>query len=309
MAVLDLGTNTFNLLIGTIEPELKQLFSSRTVVKLRKESIAGSALAEAAIDRGIRAIEGHLKVAQEWSCEKVVAVGTSGIRAAKNGERFVDRVHEATGIEVERIDGDREAELITEGVRATGALGQKPALILDIGGGSSEFIIADQDRTHWRKSYEIGVARLLKEVRPDEPIRPDQIERVREILWEKASSLEEALKEHEAPATLIGCSGSFESIAEMAEHRFPDANAVQTRTWVEVALSQYQAIHQDLLRSTLEERLKMTGLAEVRAEMIVLGSILIQEVLEKAGTKRLISSFYSLREGLLLELARTQGKF
>ncbi len=311
LGVLDLGTNTFNLLIGELtetegRPDIRPLFADRTPVKLRKEMVDGDRLSEAAQQRGIQAIEGHLQTLQEWDCHERIAIGTSGLRSARNAADFLSRVRDRTGLNPEIIDGEREAELITEGVRSALPLGKEPILILDIGGGSSEFIIADESRTYWKRSFEIGAARLLQEIDPSDPITEAEYKKTRERTLEMLTPLRNALQKNPT-RTLVGCSGSFESISDMAFHHFPNAADPTDQRAVEVRLSHYQELQRGLLVSNLQERKKMKGLAEMRAEMIVLGSILIETVMEIAGSERLFTSYYALREGVLMEAAKKRS--
>lgn len=307
IGVLDLGTNTFNLLIGelvTVEgkEEVHSCFTDRAPVKLRKGNDAAGAISEAARERGVQALERHIMTLKEWGCQERIAIGTSGLRTASNADAFLEEIRARTGLIPEIIEGEREAELISKGVRAAMPLGKEPTLILDIGGGSSEFIIADAEQTHWKRSFEIGAARLLQEIDPSDPISADEHQVARRSALKMLAPLEEPLKDHK-PRTLVGCSGSFESIADMAYYHLQGAEDPTDRSAVKVELSHYRKLHQILLASTLDERREMQGLAEMRAEMIVLGSILIETVMELAGTEHFFTSYYALREGALMEAA------
>lgn len=307
VAVLDLGTNSFNLLIGEIRnengPDIELLHTDRASVKLGKEGIGSDKIAPAAEERGLKAIQDHLKKIQEWDCGRTLAVATSGIRTASNGPAFLERIEKSTGQRVELIDGDREADLIAEGVRAAVPLGDEPVLILDIGGGSSEFLIADAHRTYWKKSYRIGAARLLNDIAPSDPIRENERKKAEQLLEERINDLLEVSKAYSVKS-LVGCSGSFESIADMAFHRFPEAAEARGNGWARVELPHFHTLHQELLKSSLEERYRTPGLARMRAEMIVLGTIFIDTVLRRTGIERILTSYYSLREGILMEEAR-----
>lgn len=308
LAVLDLGTNTFNLVIGEVKPgrkapELQHLFSDRFPVKLGKEGMEEGLISEPAQCRGLEALYAHLEKSREWEVDHTIAIATSGIRSSRNGKEYLERIRRNTDLEPEVIDGDREAYLIGEGVRAALPLGQEASLILDIGGGSSEFLIADQEHTYWKRSFEIGAARMLSDIDPSDPISEEELERTRRKIQEMLHPVLEAVKSYPV-RSLIGTSGSFESISDMAFHRFPEAPDPMDRAAVEVSLEHFHKIHKALLGSTLEERLRMKGLAQMRAEMIVLGSVLIETVVERAGIERLFTSYYALREGALIDFAR-----
>ncbi|MFB6257242.1 MAG: hypothetical protein ABEH38_00995 [Flavobacteriales bacterium] len=312
VAILDLGTNTFNLLVGEYPLwesgwGIKRVFTDRVSVKLGKEKIGKRVIAGEAKKRGVNALEKLLRSARSWEPHEIIAMGTSGIRSAENGDLFLQEIREYTGITPAIIDGEREAELIAEGVRAALPLEKENSLILDIGGGSSEFLIANDQRTHWKKSFEIGAARLLDEIAPSDPITEQEYHEVRRRTEEMMGPILEPLRDHPTQ-TLIGSSGSFESISDMAYYRYPDAASPEGKSAVEVSLSHFREIHQSLLNADMKERLEIKGLADIRAEMIVLGSIFIETVIEMAGIERLFTSYYSLREGVLMESARQNRK-
>ncbi len=301
IAVLDLGTNTFNLLIGeqaSEQDELRILFTDRYPVKLGKEGMEEGLISKEAQERGIEAILAHLKSCREWEVAEWAAIATSGIRSSRNGDRFLEELRKRTGLVPEVIEGEHEAELIGEGIRAAVPLDRTPVLGVDIGGGSSEFLIMDRERTHWKRSFEIGAARMLAHVNPKDPIEMEEVQKAETYIRKTIQPLEAVLKEIPVK-TLIGCSGSFESISDMAFHRFPDASDPREKASVEVSLEHFQRIHRALLGSTLNERRNMKGLAEMRAEMIVLGSVMIRTVMDLAGIERLFTSYYALREGAL----------
>ena len=310
VAVLDLGTNTFNLLIGELDPggiDPRTLFADRFPVKLGKEGMNEGLISQEAQQRGIEAINAHLESCEEWGVQERIALATSGIRSARNGDAFLRMLEERTGLTPEVIDGDREADLIGEGVRAAAPIGDDPVLVLDIGGGSSEFLILDRERTYWKRSFDIGAARMLSEIDPSDPIEAEEIDRARHGILGTIHPLREALREHPVK-TLIGCSGSFESMSDMAFHRFPDAADPRGKASVELSCEHFRRLHGSLLGSTLEERKGMKGLAEMRAEMIVLGSVMIETVMDLAGIERLFTSYFALREGALREFARLRNE-
>ena len=153
VAVLDLGTNTFNLVIaGETEDKQPQIiYNTKLPVKLGEGGINKGYIAPEAFTRGILAIEKHFSTIQSHRVKKILAFGTSAIRTAQNGDAFLKRIKAITGIDVEIISGEREAELIYYGVRQTYSMNSGKYLILDIGGGSNELIIADQQQIFWKK--------------------------------------------------------------------------------------------------------------------------------------------------------------
>jgi len=145
IAILDLGTNTFNLLIAELlgGENYKILVNQKLPVKLGEKRINSGKIISVAFNRGIEAIKSHFTTIKKYQVQDIKAYGTSALRTAKNGEKFLAEIRIITGITVEIISGDLEAELIYFGVRQTLNLKNEKFVILDIGGGSNEFILAN----------------------------------------------------------------------------------------------------------------------------------------------------------------------
>ncbi len=305
IAVIDLGTNTFNLLVVEVGDDqcYRILYNNKLPVKLGKSGIDKKEIRPDAITRGLNAIERHLNTIKEHGADRTFAIATSGIRSAKNGDQFVKMIQQRFNLEVEIITGDREAELIYYGVKQAINLGSEKNLILDIGGGSIEFIIADMDTIFWKKSYPLGVARLLAKFRPSDPISIDEIEFISNYLEERLSDLSEAFRKYKIN-TLIGASGSFETIIAMIradEPSFESEFGLNPES-VEIDLTDFENLYQKLINSTLKERKQMKGLESMRLEMIVVATLIMKFVLQKFKLTRLIQSNFSLKEGVVHEV-------
>ncbi|MFN3917073.1 MAG: hypothetical protein ACK4K0_04960 [Flavobacteriales bacterium] len=295
IAIIDLGTNTFNLLVAQKEDEtFNVLHTSKQEVKLGKGGISKNEISPEAFQRGMLALEKHLQKITSEKCTVVKAFATSAIRSASNGSEFVQAVKEKLGINIEVIDGLREAELIYKGVKSCIFL-DSTSLIMDIGGGSTEFIIGNQKEIIWSKSYNLGVSRLLENFNPSDPILPNQINEIEYFLFKKLYELFEACKAHK-PHQLIGSSGSFETFASMLN--FPE----DIQNGHVYNLEKLKALNESLLKSTLAERLSTPGMIPTRADMIVLSSILVQLVLNNTGISKLMLSTAALKEGVLSEI-------
>lgn len=305
IAVIDLGTNTFNLLVvETKEDQTYQIiYNNKLPVKLGKSGIDKKEIRPDAITRGLNAIERHLQTIREYGAEKVFAFATSAVRSARNGEQFVKMIRQRFNLEVDVINGDREAELIYFGVKQAVSLDHEKILILDIGGGSNEFIIADQEHIYWKKSYPLGVARLLAKFKPSDPISIEEIEFISNYLEERLSDLFDEFKKHKI-TTLVGASGSFETIAAMIRAEDPNFES-ETGTMPEsfdIDLTDFENLYQKLVNSTLKERKQMKGLESMRLEMIVVATLIVKFILQKLKLQRLIQSNFALKEGVVYEL-------
>jgi exopolyphosphatase/guanosine-5'-triphosphate,3'-diphosphate pyrophosphatase len=305
IAVIDLGTNTFNLLVvETKENQTYQIiYNNKLPVKLGKSGIDKKEIRPDAITRGLNAIERHLHTIREYQADKIFAYATSAVRSARNGEQFVKMIRQRFNLEVDVINGDREAELIYFGVKQAVHLNHEKILILDIGGGSNEFIIADHANIYWKKSYPLGVARLLAKFKPSDPISIEEIEFISNYLEERLSDLFDEFRKHKI-TTLVGASGSFETIAAMIRAEDPNFES-ETGTMPEsldIDLTDFENLYQKLINSTLKERKQMKGLESMRLEMIVVATLIVKFILQKLKLQRLIQSNFALKEGVVYEL-------
>ncbi len=297
-AVIDLGSNTFHLLIAERQDDggWAPLVRERIFVKLAEEGI--EQIGPAAFARGLAAMQlfrRHLD-ASGISPEQVLAYGTAALRTAGNAPAFLREVKRQTGIQAEAISGKREALLICKGVRQAVPFPENRVLIMDIGGGSVEMTIADRERVYWYHSFPVGVAVLFRRFHKSDPIAPDEIAAVKAFLQTELTDLWEALKRYAAP-TLIGAAGAFDTI----DHLLLDpATKPPLYGWIPAV--DFDPLYQRILRSTLVEREQWQHLAPERREMIVVGMILIDCILRCAGIREIYTSVYSMKEGMLAEL-------
>lgn len=302
VAIIDCGTNTFNLLIaepGTDKRTYKKIHSSRVPVKLGQNGINKGVIAAEAFGRGIAALEAFSDRIREFRVTFVQAYATSAIRDAANGSLFIQEAYSKFGIPVKIIDGDEEARLIYEGNRRAVQLVENCSLIMDIGGGSTEFILCNAKTVFWKQSFQLGAARLLDLFKPSDPVTKEEIEAVTTFLHEQLQPLTEAIQQYGVPVDLIGSSGAFDSIIEMIHHAFDGEALCSEKTEYAIAMPYYKAVAGQVIASTTEERRKIKGLIEMRVDMMVISCLLINSVLDLYKIKQLKASTYSLKEGAL----------
>jgi exopolyphosphatase / guanosine-5'-triphosphate,3'-diphosphate pyrophosphatase len=303
-AVLDLGTNTFNLLIAekTDEKGFKILLNTKIPVKLGEGGINTGEILHAAYKRGIVAINEHFKTINQYKVDKIKAYGTSALRTARNGNQFIKEIKSHTGINVEIITGELEAELIYYGVRQTLNLNSEKVLILDIGGGSNEFIIANKQKIFWKKSYPLGIARLLEKFKPSDPITVSEIETIDKYLAVVLTDFFEQVKDANI-TTLIGASGSFESFLAMIKKldNFVSQTAIVPES-VPIGIDEFEKLYDLLICSTEAQRRNMKGLELMRIEMIVLACHFVKFILRSTNIRQIIQSNFALKEGAIINL-------
>jgi exopolyphosphatase/guanosine-5'-triphosphate,3'-diphosphate pyrophosphatase len=305
IAVIDLGTNTFNLLVVEVNPDktYKQIFQNKISVKLAEGGINKGFIAPVPFERGIAAFKEHKQTIEKYGADKIRAFATSAIRGASNGKEFTDRIKTETGVEVQVISGDREAELIYYGVKLAAELKEENSLIIDIGGGSTEFIIGNKNGIVWKQSFLLGAARLLEIFHPSDPIKEAEITALENYLRKELEPLFHAVGKY--PVTeLIGSSGSFDSLAEMIAWKYYTPAILEGKTEYTFNLADCEAIYNIVIASGKEERLKMKGLIPMRVDMIVVSSIIVNFVIRAFHIHNMRLSTYSLKEGVLYELLK-----
>jgi len=302
-AIIDLGTNTFNLLIVDIsQSKLPQIiFQTKTSVKLGEGGINKNFISEIPFQRGIDALKSYKSTIESYNVISIKAFATSAIRSARNGNDFVIAAKKQCNIDVNVISGDTEAELIYYGVRQAVKMNDDYSLIIDIGGGSTEFIIANKNKIIWKQSFLLGVARLLEKFNPSDPITNNEIGLITDYLKSELVPLFEAVGKYNV-VELLGSSGSFDSLADMITAKYYSASILDGKTEYEFNLVDFDNVYKILLKSTKEERCKMKGLVEMRVDMIVVSSILVQFILSSFDIKKVRLSTYSLKEGVLYQL-------
>jgi len=298
-AIIDMGTNTFNLLVGNIEKgRMGILHNSRIAVKIGKGGINKGEILPDAIERALAALTELKQTAEKYNVTNIEALATSAVRTATNQLSFIAKIKETTGLSVNVISGNEEARLICQGVRQAVPMDNRKVLILDIGGGSNELIIADAQTIYWKHSYPLGMARLLQQFGACNPANINQLASIELFLSQQLEGFREAISTWK-PEVLVGASGAFESFYLLKNCEQQE----DLPTHTVFNMSNYFDIYQQLLGSTMQERLTMPGLESMRADMIVHAAIFVTFILKLSGIQQMEYSDYALKEGMLYELA------
>ena len=296
-AIVDLGTNTFNLLVFERNEGsgLRIIHTEERSVFLGSGGIEHGVIADDAFERGMVMLRTLRIVAEEHGAVHVSGFGTSALRNARNAERFLERARAELGITITIIPGDEEADLILEGVRQAITLTSKPALVMDIGGGSIEFILATEKALMWKHSFEIGATRLRERIPISDPISVEEEARIAAHLDDRLGPLYAIIERHE-PHLLIGSAGSFDSIATMiaAEQGTPVQDDM--RSFAFSALD-FDDLKERLQRMDRNERAQQPGLPEYRLDTLPYALIMIDRVLSAGGIRDMSWSRYALKEG------------
>ena len=301
IAVMDLGTNTFHLLIAEgSASDYEALVHEHDSVKLGEGGINKGIIQQAPYDRGIATMQKFNHQIQKLGVKEVKAIATSALRTAVNGRQFIDEVASKTGINIELIDGEQEAEYIYRGVKLAGGMSGQTTLIMDIGGGSVEFILANEHSIIWKQSFEIGAARLMDKFHHHDPIPKDSIHALNSYLEEHLITLIAVAAKYPVN-TLTGSSGAFETFAELIEREKNKHFDLSIKNY-DFDLDELMKLTEKLIASTHAERKNNTGIIPVRVDMIVVASLITRFIVKRLDIRHVNMSTHSLKEGVLAEM-------
>lgn len=301
-AIIDMGTNTFHLLVAEWSATRYHiLLSDHIPVRVGVGGINQNLITAEGVDRAIYALSHFKKKMEELKVADVFAFGTSALRNASNSSEIISKVKSATGISIRLISGDEEAQLIYEGVNLALKLGQEKSLIIDIGGGSVEFIIGNGEQVFWKRSFEIGAQRLLERFHKHDPILLSEIDAVVNYYREALYPLFEAMAIHR-PRTVAGSSGTFDTLSEIYCYQ----SGIEPKEGPETpfTIEAFHKIYPDIISKNRSERMKIPGMIEMRVDMIVVACCLVKFILDNFRFDRLRVSSFSLKEGALAALMK-----
>lgn len=300
-AVIDMGTNTFHLLLVELNGVgFRTIYKEKIPVKLGQGGISQNQLAPDAQKRAFHTLKHFKNLIDGEGIDQVFAFATSAVRNAENGGEFVNKVKEDLGLYINVISGEEEAQLIYEGINLSGSLNGHTNLMMDIGGGSVEFIIGTSQEVFWKQSFEIGGQRLLDAFHYHDPILPEEVEKLEAYCAEKLQPLLEAIKKYQ-PTGLVGASGTFDTLTDIYYESMLQCKLTGQHVF-ELPVSDFEKIFELLKSKNREERLQIPGMIAMRVDMIVVASCLIEFILRYVPVQSMICSHYSLKEGAVSRL-------
>lgn len=293
IAIIDLGTNTFNLLVAEKNVHgFERLYQTKEGVALGLGGINENKLSADAMERGMAALKNFTDISLKFHAEKIYAFGTSALRNAKNAHELIDRAKTELNLTIEVISGMREAELIYKGV-AYGYDFTQDALIMDIGGGSTEFILANQSGILKSRSFEIGVSRIYQLFQFSDPMSASDCKKVYDYLEEKTENYFDTI----TCKQLIGASGSFETFYKLAYNKESEDDL-----FIPMDIQDVNNSLSKIIASTQKERDANPLIIPIRKKMAPLAAVKTKWIIDKLGIRELIISPYALKEGVISEL-------
>jgi len=304
LAAIDIGTNSFHLVVAKVleNNHFKILTRDKEVVRLGTGAKDMKQLSAEAIDRALKTLKRFKKIADSFNA-KIRAIATSATREASNREEFIDKVKKITGIEIEVVSGYEEARLIYLGVLQALPVYDKRILLFDIGGGSTEFLIGEKGNILFGNSIKIGAVRLTSSFFPELKAKEKQIEEASIYIKGAINPIVRAIK-NEKVDMVVGTSGTVSSIGMMVYSEFkkdiPEEFNLNNYTFDRASLN--KAVKRILKSETIEERRNIPGLDEKRADIIVAGSLILEQIVNELEIPAVTVSGYALREGILMDM-------
>ena len=294
VASIDIGTNTILLLIAEVEEEkLKPLFEMETIVRLGEGLQKSGVISPEAMKRGLQTLAHYLRRCQAMRVEKMFAVGTSALREAKNSEVFLKLGKEKLDLSIEIISGEEEAQLSFLAVARDLKELNKSVLVVDAGGGSTEFILGKGERVEQWVSLPLGSVRFTEQFLLSDPVREgewDRMERkIRKILVHVPRSGE--------PFSMVAVGGTATTLVSV-EQGLDEFNFEKIHHFV---LKRESLKNQLLLyrSKTIDERRKIPGLPPSRADVILAGGAILYVTMEELNCPSVLVSCHGVRYGLL----------
>ena len=292
IAIIDLGTNTFHLLVTEgVQP----IHEERRPVRIGMRGINRGVITPEALQRALDCLCDYRQKAESLGAQDIYAIGTSALRNAQNVAEVIQAIRLHTGIGIQVISGDQEATLIYDGIRSGMDLGDSTSMIVDIGGGSVEFIIANQSGIRWKQSVETGGQRLIELFHHQDPITDQEIQLIRNHLDQALVEVFEANRFHR-PSVLIGSSGSFDTLSEIWCLKNNQSYVPGPET--PLSIEAFGQILPEIFLKDRAQRMQIPGMIELRVDMIVVACVLIDYLLKKCAFNAMRVSGYSLKEGV-----------
>lgn len=302
VAGIDIGTNSMRLLMtdffseGKDQSEFKNRKKEVKITRMGKGVDADRMIEPETFRYNIDSFEEFVEKARDRKAERIFAIGTSALRDAKNGEEFVAEAERSTGIKINIISGNLEAELgfygVSQGVKENGRI-----LILDIGGGSTEFVIGSQiEGIVFKKSIDIGAVRLTDNFGED-------LYSMTNFILSEVNDLRDLIERYTVKQ-IVGIGGTISTVSAINLCLAPyDSDRVHNS---KISLSEVECILRSLSILSLEERKKVVGLQPERADIIVAGVNILLGIMNKLHIKNLTVSEYDNLEGLIYYYLRNE---
>ncbi|HSB09739.1 MAG TPA: Ppx/GppA phosphatase family protein [Blastocatellia bacterium] len=309
LAAIDIGSNSIHLVIvRAVKGQRPEIIDrEKEMVRVGSGTLREHRLSNQTIERAITTLQRFKKMAEHNGADPIIATATAAVRESRNADEFIEQVRKEVGINVQVLPGVEEARLIALAVSEVTDFNGKRALIIDIGGGSTEFIITGGADPELLLSLRVGAVRLTEKFITTDPISTEQRDRlianIRSDFTRAASEIKSAGYDF-----VIGTSGTVLNMVEAAAHTerpHVDESLSDFESFSQtVTLKQIERLNHRLCRMKLRERKRVPGIEKGRADIIIAGGLLLECILSDLGAAEITSCDWSLREGVVLDYLR-----
>lgn len=308
VAAIDLGTNTVRLLVAEADSAggYRTVFADQEITRLGQGLMPEGMLLPEPIRRTLAVLQRFRQAAESHHATRIAVAGTSALREAKNPEAFLAGARREAGLQVRVLSGEEEARLTLLGVRAAVPVARGRLLMMDIGGGSTEFLLAEGPEIRGMVSTGLGVVKLTEALLTSDPPRPEEMAAVRDVVSDRMARVRTGdlaglgLVPPEQDLTFVGTAGTVTSLAAIDLALDPyDPQRVNGHR---LPRARVEALGRELASLPLAQRRRIPGLEPARADVIVAGALVCLEAMDGLGLPELTVSDGGLREGILLDL-------
>ena len=302
IAIIDCGTNTFNLLLAKVDKASREvifLHEEKRAVKIGKGLTEKGEFTTEAMERAMDVISAYAAQIKDWNVDQIKVFATAGFRISKNAAILIQQVYHQTGLRIEVISGEQEANLIYQGAKHAYLMTDQPHIIIDIGGGSTEFILCSNMGMQQCWSFEAGASRLLEILKPSDPLCVEDIQRIRIYLHDILKPLTDCLPS--IIPVLIGTSGFFDTLEDMAV----SGNYISEQPgalYCEIPTDLFYHLYHLMLPLDVHQRAVFPGMIPFRAEMIMMAFELTRYIMELYKVQKIITTPYSMKEGAIFSM-------
>lgn len=297
-ATIDTGTNAVLLLIGekTADGKIKSIYEEAQLTRLGQGLSRNAELHPDGMQRTLDTLKSYAAICAKYKATPIVAVGTSAFRRAENAQEFLKRVRDETGIDIRVISGTEEAELSFDAARAEFG---DDIVVIDIGGGSTEFIWMTQNGLH-AESLLLGAVMLQENYGRNDPLDAQDAVEMEAAALDSLAELSRTAVSETVGKTMVGIAGTVTTLAAM-KLKLQQYNHEQVHGHA-VTLGDVEEIISELLPLTIEARKKLPGLDAKRADVIYPGAVILEEAMEHFGKNKVIACHHGIRWGLAYRL-------
>lgn len=301
IGAIDIGTNSMRLLVAEyIDGKFYNREKFVNTTRIGQGVDSEGYISEEAIERNIKALKEFSDIANEKGCEYIYCIGTSALRDSKNGNEFINLAKAETNVEVDIISGEEESNLGFIGV-LQGLDDTNNILVLDIGGGSTEFILGDESGIKYAKSENVGALRMTEKFLATDPICENEFEDMSNFIEETISDTINILKEKNI-RQIVGIGGTITSVSAINQEL--ETYSMEKIHGSKVNEKELDNILQNLKKMTLNDKKNIKGLQPKRADIITAGVRILNIIMKKLEKENIIVSEYDNLEGLICQKAR-----